>query len=138
VHNFRRAVIASIAVLASAACVERAQPNANDGPAGSWEATRLTTIASGAPSDELAKGGGIELVLRPDGTTAGRVRIGDVLDADLTGTWTMSGSTVSFNHQADTFLRDMSFELEGATMVGDSPTFDGTRIEVTLGRVEGL
>jgi hypothetical protein len=54
-------------------------------------------------------------------------------DADLAGTWTRSGSIVEFSHAADTFVRDMPFTMQGATLVGDR-TFGDVRIRVTLTR----
>jgi hypothetical protein len=51
----------------------------------------------------------------------------------MAGTWSLSGSTVTFSQQADTFVRNMSFQVAGNTLVGDD-TFNGTRIQVTLTR----
>jgi hypothetical protein len=51
--------------------------------------------------------------------------------ANLAGSWTLNGTTVTLNHTADTFLRDMPLQLQGNTLVGDQ-TFSGTRVEVTL------
>jgi hypothetical protein len=69
-----------------------------------------------------------------NGSTSGSlVAPGGSPSESMAGTWSLSGSTVTFSQQADTFVRNMSFQVAGNTLVGDD-TFNGTRIQVTLTR----
>lgn len=56
---------------------------------------------------------------------------GGDFDADLAGSLTLNGDTVTFDQAADTFLRDMPFEYRDGRLVGDA-TFGDDRIRVTL------
>jgi len=90
--------------------------------------------------DMIAEGASIVLGLHPDGTTSGRffipVNVDGVpdFDADLTGTWSIEDGVVHLDHEADTFLRDMPFELDGDRLVGDEQ-FGGVRVRLELERV---
>jgi hypothetical protein len=105
--------------------------------AGSYAATTFTTTANGTTTDHLAAGASFALTLDPNGGTTGRLFIpgaaegGGDLDADMVGTWTLSGSTVTFTQAADTFVRDMAFSVEQNRLRGDA-TFGDTRIRVVL------
>ena len=65
------------------------------------------------------------LNLATDGTTTGQLFVpggdedGGDLDADLTGTWTLSGSTVTFDQAADTFFPDVEFTAEQDRLTGE-------------------
>lgn len=133
---FARALPA-LFTLALAACDD--DPTAPPAPTGAYQATRFTAISGGTTTDVLTAGGSLRITLTPQGTTSGRLFIpgsvtgeGD-FDSDLTGTWTQSGSTIQFDHAADTFVRDMPFTIQGSTLVGDR-TFGDLRIQVTLTR----
>jgi hypothetical protein len=52
-------------------------------------------------------------------------------DADLAGTWTLSGSTVTFNQAADTFIRDVEFEASENRLTGEG-TFGEETIRLVL------
>ncbi|MFN2565350.1 MAG: hypothetical protein ABR499_10120 [Gemmatimonadaceae bacterium] len=101
--------------------------------AGTYAATQLNTTANGTTTDQLAAGASITLTLNPNGTTSGEFIVPGELDEDLTGTWTLNGTTVELSHSADTFLRDMPFQVQGNALVGDQ-TFGGTRVRVRLVR----
>jgi hypothetical protein len=136
--TIRRAIrgVGLFAVLASFGCDDSSGPAS---AAGTYTATSFTsTPTGGAPRNEIAAGSTIDLVLTPGGTTSGHFHLaafaGDpAVDFDLTGTWTIVGSTVDFEHDADTFIRDMDFTFDGNTLVGDR-TFTGGRVQVTLTR----
>lgn len=102
-------------------------------------ALSLTTTEDGRTIDWLDAGGSIQLELRADGTTAGRVFVpgvdedGGDFDADLAGRWTLANGEVRLSHPADTFLRDMAFTYRSGRLQGDE-TFDGVRVRVTLAR----
>jgi len=130
-------VLPACFTLALAACDD--DPTAPTAPTGEYEATSFTATSGGTTTDVLDAGGSFTITLTSQGTTTGRLFIpasvtgeGD-FDSDLTGTWTQSGSTIQFDHAADTFVRDMPFTIQGATLVGDR-TFGDVRIRVTLTR----
>jgi len=94
----------------------------------------LTSTTGAQTTDHLAAGATITLQLHADGTTTGHAFIPDPqepLDADLTGTWSLSGSTVHLSHAEDTFLRDITFDATGDALVAEA-TFVGTRVTVRL------
>jgi hypothetical protein len=89
-----------------------------DSVAGAYQATVFTFDGGSGPTDLLAAGASVTITLAPDGTTSGRMFVpgvgagGGDLDADLAGTWTLSGTTVTFAQGADTFMRDVPFTVE--------------------------
>ncbi len=76
-------------------------------------------------------------MLAADGTTTGRLFVpggaegGGDLDADLTGTWTLDGSTVTFSQTADTFIRDATFTASRNRLTGEG-VFQGLAIRLVL------
>lgn len=100
-------------------------------------AFRLTTLVDGVETDWLAQGAIIEMTLHANGTTTGRMFIpgadedGGDFEADLTGTFTVTGSVVEFDHAADTFIRDMPFTWVDGRLTGDR-TFSETRVVLEL------
>lgn len=96
-----------------------------------------TTTVDGQTVDQLALGLSLTLTLTEDGRTSGRFFMpegdedGSDYEADLTGTWTLTGNIVDFSHQADTFIRDMSFHVEGGRLTGDE-MFGDTRVRIVL------
>jgi hypothetical protein len=80
------------------------------------------------------------MVLNPDATTTGRLLApglgpgGDDLDADLTGTWTITGNTVTFDHPTETFVSDVPFTAERDRLTAEG-TFEGAVIRATLTKV---
>jgi hypothetical protein len=105
--------------------------------AGTYQATTFTVLQNGATTDLLANGSSLALTLAADGTTAGRVFVpgggeaGADFDEDLTGTWVLQDSTVTLDHPADTFLRDMTFTVGDRRLSGEA-TFSGTTITVVM------
>ena len=106
--------------------------------AGTYNASQFTATASGPPVNLLALGATVHVVLNPDGTTTGHLFVPDVVgqgevDADLTGTWTLSGSTVTFSQSADTFIRDVEFTAAQNSLEADG-TFEGTTLHLALAK----
>src|SRR5688572_23165328 len=105
--------------------------------AGFYTATTLRGTTGGQVTDVLADGGSLNIALNNNGSTTGQVFVpegsedGSDLVANLAGTWSLSGNTVTFQQAADTFLPDMNFTADGTTLVADQ-MFGGTRIEVRL------
>jgi hypothetical protein len=108
-----------------------------DNVAGTYTATTFTTTSGTVTTDQLAAGASFTITLAPDRTTTGRLFVpgadegGGDLDADMAGTWTLSGSTVEFAQTADTFVRDMPFIATRDRLQGEA-TFSGTTVRVTL------
>jgi hypothetical protein len=105
--------------------------------AGAYSATRLTTTESGVTTNQLTHGATLDLTLAADGSTTGRLFIpggaegGGDFDEDLTGTWTLTGKSVTFDHAADTFVRDMPFTA-GLDRLSGEATFGDVTVRVTL------
>ncbi|HEX6534602.1 MAG TPA: hypothetical protein VF041_08390 [Gemmatimonadaceae bacterium] len=107
--------------------------------AGTYDADTFVTVQNGVTTDQLANGSSVHLVLAPDGTATGRLFIpqgdagGGDLDESLSGTWTLSGSTVTLSQPADTFLRDLPLRVRSGWLVGDA-AFAGVSVHITLKR----
>ena len=106
---------------------------------GTYNASRFTATSDATGQvNLLSLGATVHVVLKPDGTTTGHLSVPDVLgsgaiEADLTGTWTLSGSTVTFNQTADTFIRDVDFTAAQNSLDAEG-TFDGTTVHLTLSK----
>ncbi len=109
--------------------------------AGSYTATTFTLTTSAGPTDLLALGALVEVTLAADGTTSGQLFVpggaegGGDLDEDLTGTWSLAGSTVTFNQTADTFIRDAEFTATRNRLTGEG-TFGDVTILLVLTRTD--
>jgi hypothetical protein len=105
--------------------------------AGTYNASLFTATTSGTPVNLLALGATVHVVLNPDGTTTGHLFVPDLgqgeVDADLTGTWTLSGSTVTFSQAADTFIRDVEFTAAQNSLESEG-TFEGTTLRLALAK----
>lgn len=125
------------------ACSDDPAGPGSDVPAGTYVAegafgalTFTTTDAgSGATTDQLARGASIVLVLHADGATSGRLFVPggseEGIDESLAGTWTADRDRVSLDHEADTFLRDMTLISNAGSLAG-SRDFNGTTVSVSL------
>jgi hypothetical protein len=125
------------------ACGDSTSPSA-DFAAGNYTAVSFVTTSSSGMRDELQAGSTLTLNLNANGTTSGHLHVAasggnPVFDADMAGTWFRAGTTVTINQSADTFVKDMPFELipdpAGTSwdLMGDAG-FSGTRIQITLRR----
>lgn len=105
--------------------------------AGTYSATIFTLTSGATATDLLAAGASVTVTLAQDGTTSGRLFVpggaedGGDLDADLTGTWSLNGASVTFSQTADTFIRDVAFTAE-PNRLRTQGTFDGETIALTL------
>ena len=97
------------------------------------------TLENKAPIDILSVGGYIEIELNEDKTTTGTFYLPDTLNltgggevvADLSGTYTIKNNKISFEHTADTFLRNIEFSLVGKKLSG-SYEKTGVLVEIEL------
>jgi hypothetical protein len=128
------ATVAAAVLLA--ACSDSTAPTMRS-VAGSYSATSFTVTESGGTTNILAAGGSITLTLTAAGVTSGRLFVpggaedGGDFDEALTGTWTLQDSTVTLEHDADTFLRDMTFTVRGQQLVGEE-TFSDVTVAVVF------
>lgn len=135
--------------LVSTACgessTEPSPGDVTDGPsradvAGSYEATTLTVTDDGTTTDALEEGASIALTLDGDGTTSGTFVVpgsmsesGEEEMHDLEGAWSLQGGNVALDHEADTFLRDMTFEVGEDRLEGEE-SFGPQTVSVVLER----
>jgi hypothetical protein len=135
--NRHRFLASGLVVALSMACDGDLFSPSVENVAGSYSATSFTTTTGGVTTDQLAGGASFTITLATNGTTSGRLFVpggdegGGDLDADLAGTWTLTGTTVEFAQTADTFVRDMPFTASRNRLQGEA-TFSGTVVRVTL------
>jgi hypothetical protein len=108
--------------------------------AGTYVATQFVTTGSSGQTNQILAGSTLSLNLNASGTVTGHLHLAatnsnPVFDADMAGTWTQTGSTVTFAQAADTFVRNMTFAVVANgnlwELVGDGGPA-GTRIQITL------
>jgi len=108
-----------------------------------FSAVTFRTTTDGTTTDQLAQGATLNIALHEDGTTTGGLFVpggaegGGDLNADLAGTFSFSDVTdqVTFDHAADTFVRDMTFtalRADNAVQLEGEETFGDTTVRVVL------
>jgi hypothetical protein len=122
----RRGVVLCMA-LALAACGgdddDGFHPTVDD-VAGSYSASVFTLTSGNGDFDLLAIGASVTATLNADGTTTGRLQVpgvggGGAIDEDLAGTWSLSGTTVTFSPSASSLLTDVDFAAGPGTLTGE-------------------
>jgi hypothetical protein len=122
-------------------CGDSTSP-APDIAVGNYTAVEFVTTGNSGQRNEIQAGSTLVLNLSANGTTSGHLHIAasagsPSFDADMAGTWTRAGMTVDINQSADTFVRDMPFQLTPYTgtwdLVGNAG-FSGTQVVITLRR----
>jgi hypothetical protein len=108
--------------------------------AGTYVATQFVTTGTGGQTNQILAGSTVTVNLASNGSVSGHLHVvatnsNPALDADLAGTWTQTGNTVTFAQAADTFINNMTFDVVANgnlwQLVGDQ-VFSGTRIQITL------
>ena len=104
--------------------------------AGPYVATQFLTTGSSGQTDQLHAGSYLFLLLSANGSLTGQLHLAATnSDTDMAGTWTQSGNTITFAQAADTFVRNMTFDIVPDVnrwqLVGVA-VFGGTEIKVTL------
>jgi len=140
-----RALISAIVVagltLSLAACGDDAFSPTVENVSGSYTAQTFTATSVAGTVDLLALGAEVSVTLEEDGDTTGDLFVpgggegGEDLEADLAGTWTLSGSTVTFDQDADTFLRDVEFTAEEDRLTAEGE-FSGQTLRVVLTKTD--
>jgi hypothetical protein len=108
---------------------------------GSYSAASFTLATGTGTIDLLALGADVTAVLEPDGTTTGHLSVpgggegGEDVEEDLTGAWTLSGTTVTFDMESDTFLRDVEFTAGENTLTGEfTDTDTGETVRLVMAK----
>jgi hypothetical protein len=110
---------------------------------GSYNAILFVTTGSSGQTNQIQAGSTLSINLAANGSTTGHLHIVasggyPALEADMAGTWTQTGSSVTFSQAADTFVRNMTFAVTAAgsswQLVGNQ-VFSGTQIQITLSQV---
>ncbi len=119
----------------AAGCSDAVSP---ESLAGTYAATEFT-LSGEVSGDVLAAGGSLSITLNADGSTSGSVFVpaalndGQDFTASLAGTFTITDGSVTFTQDADTFVRDITWEVDGTRLRG-AGTFSGVTITVVLTR----
>jgi hypothetical protein len=105
---------------------------------GEYNASRFTATNSQGTVNLLALGATVHVVLKPDGTTTGHLSVPDLgtggIEADLAGTWSLSGSTVTFNpDDPNSIIGDAEFTAAQNSLDGEGQ-FEGTTLHLTLSK----
>lgn len=96
-----------------------------DNVAGDYTLRTLTTTDLGPSRDWVAEGATMTISLEANGATTGHLFIpgagtgGSDFDADMAGSWSLSGDTVRFAQPADSFIRDVAFLATEKRLTGD-------------------
>jgi hypothetical protein len=135
------AIFAAGLTLTLVACGDDAFSPTVENVSGSYTAQTFTATTVAGTIDLLALGAEVSVTLEEDGDTTGELFVpgggegGEDLEADLVGTWTLSGSTVTFNQEADTFLRDVEFTAGEDALTAEGE-FSGQTLQVVLTKTD--
>jgi hypothetical protein len=112
-----------------------------DDVAGSYTASAFTLTSGNGEFDLLAFGATVTATLNADGTTTGRLQVPDgvggqdAIDEDLAGTWSLSGTTVTFSPSASSLITDVDFAVGPSTLTGEG-TYMGAVLLLVLTKDE--
>lgn len=118
-----RRFLALAALAVSVVLLPACDSQEEDTPAGLYLTSRFEVEIDGEPTNVLAAGGRLEMVLRTNGTAWGRLVVpaelaeGEETEIEFEGTYSVSDDRVTFDHEADTFIRDVTW------------TYDSRRLE---------
>jgi hypothetical protein len=129
-----------LAVVTIVACSDAFKPT-TENVVGTYSLQTLTTTDTSGTTDWVASGATLTLTIAANGTTSGNLFIpgaaegGGDFNADMAGTWSLSGAVITFDQTADTFVRDMDFSAGKDRLAGDqSFSFNAvpTRVRIVL------
>jgi hypothetical protein len=107
---------------------------------GTYNASRFTVTTPQQTLNLLPLGATVHVVLNTDGTTTGHLSVPDLglgigaIDADLAGTWSLSGTTVTFSPtDPNSILGDADFTAAQNSLDGEGD-FQGNTIHLTLSK----
>ena len=129
-----RATLIIMTAVAAVACSDSFKPT-EENVVGDYTLQMLMTTDTSGTRDWVAAGATLTLTLDTNGTTTGHLHVpgagvgGGDFDADMAGTWSLTGSTVTFDQTADTFMRDMDFTAGKNRLSGDQTFSSSTNPE---------
>ena len=110
--------------------------------AGTYNASAFTVTPSGqAAINVLSAGGSLTMTITSDGVVSGSMSLpasvtgGAPLVADMIGVATQSGTTVTFDQTADTFVRDLNWKLSAEGLSVTSQSAGSASYTITLARM---
>jgi hypothetical protein len=128
----------AVAALSVAACSGAFEPNVQN-VSGFYFAQTFTTDSAGESKDWVGLGATLGLLLNPNRSASGLLILPRFPNDSappierLTGTWTLTGNTVRFVDDADTFIRDVTWAVTKNRLSSDT-TLDGVTIHIVLTR----
>ena len=133
----RRLLAASLFVIASACSSSSTDANPL---AGSYVATTLEVTPSGQSMiDVLAMGCVLGITIASDNSTSGSLLVpasiaGVAFTESMAGSAVQTGSSVRFTQLAATFVRNLTFTVNGSTLQAANQVLNGTTFNVVLTR----
>ena len=128
-------VLASCAIFA---CTNGTEPT---DIAGTYTATVFKVTPTGqAQIDVLAAGGSLTITIGSANATSGSLNIpasingGTPFTASMTGTASLSGTTVHFQQTADSFVRDLAWTASSNSLTVTSQVVAGASYTITLSK----
>ena len=131
-------LLAVTAVAAAVACSDAFKPT-TENVIGDYQLESFTTDSAGVHKDWVAAGATMEIFLSPLGDVIGQLIVpletANVF-ASMLGRWELTGKTVHFTQDADTFVRDTDWIASENRLSGDE-TFGSVRVRVVLKKFPG-
>ena len=110
--------------------------------AGTYQLTTLKETQNGITLDHLALGVTAELILAPQGTATGHLfaphsaEDGSDLDTDVTGGWSLSGTTVTLSLDQDLLFNGLTLTAEPNQLRGNQTLPGNIAVEIVFTRTQ--
>ena len=130
-RRFAAAMLTALLVLV--ACYDG--PTGPEPLTGTWIATTMRiTPDGGETADLLAEGASLTITFGGGYTTTGTLSLPGESPASMNGTYIRRRNTLEFVQTADTFVRDLSWDIGTNTLTASDQTLDDTEFEIVLTR----
>jgi hypothetical protein len=135
----RTRTLGLVCSVALAACGDESFTPTEETVAGTYTAAVFELTTGGFTADLLALGATVTVTLSPDGTTSGHLFVpgagenGGDLDEDLTGSWWLTGDTVTFTQAGNTLIPAVEFTAGEGTLTGEG-SFEEDTVRLVLTR----
>ena len=136
--TIRRRLLAASLLLAVTACGS-SSTDANP-LAGSYVATTFQVTPTGESMiDVLAYGGTLGITIANDNRTSGTLFVpaslaGEIITESMAGTAVLTGNKVAFTQSSNTFVKALTFTINGSTLEAMNQSLNGARFDVVLTR----
>jgi len=110
--------------------------------AGTYQLTTLKETQNGITLDHLALGVTAELILAAEGTATGHLfaphsqEDGSNLDTDVTGHWSLSGTTVTLSLDQDLLFNGLTLTAEPNQLRGNQTVTGNIAVEIVFTRTD--